>query len=143
MSTSSSSSSNASLSEADAQALYLYGRNTLQDAFGVIWETMLISVYGVFFAVAVYSIFRKGLKSRGSIAMLCVIRTLSAATRRSLGAKRATKLLKSFIRNNKGRQRRALLRQRAICRAHLDNVLPQRPMAGRKGEADEQRVGIG
>ncbi|KAF7369754.1 hypothetical protein MVEN_00307200 [Mycena venus] len=80
MSTGSSSSSFAPLSDVDAQALYLYGRNTLQDAFGVIWETMLISAYGVFFAVAVYSIFRRGLKSRSSIAMLCAIVSLYASS---------------------------------------------------------------
>ncbi|KAJ6566162.1 hypothetical protein B0H19DRAFT_1351516 [Mycena capillaripes] len=80
MPTGSSSSSSAPMSDADAQALYLYGRNTAQDAFGVIWETMLISAYGVFFAVAVYSIFRKGLTSRGSIAMLCAIVSLYASS---------------------------------------------------------------
>ncbi|KAF7369755.1 hypothetical protein MVEN_00307300 [Mycena venus] len=80
MSTGSSSSSFAPLSDADAEALYLYGRNTLQDAFGTIWETILISAYGVFFAVAVYSIFQKGLKSRGSIAMLCAIVSLYASS---------------------------------------------------------------
>ncbi|KAJ7812301.1 hypothetical protein B0H14DRAFT_3150384 [Mycena olivaceomarginata] len=80
MSTGSGSSSFAPLSDADAQALYLYGRNTLQDTFGVIWETALITAYGVFFAVAVYSIFWKGLKSRGSIAMLCAIVSLYASS---------------------------------------------------------------
>ncbi|KAJ7224712.1 hypothetical protein GGX14DRAFT_426551 [Mycena pura] len=80
MSTGSNSSSFAPLSDVDAQTLYLYGRNTLQDALGVIWETMLISAYGVFFAVAVYSIFQKGLKSRGSIAMLCAIVSLYASS---------------------------------------------------------------
>ncbi|KAJ7320742.1 hypothetical protein DFH08DRAFT_890117 [Mycena albidolilacea] len=80
MSTGSGSSSFAPLSDADAQALYLYGRNTLQDAFGVIWETVLITAYGVFFAVAIYSIFWKGLKSRGSIAMLCAIVSLYASS---------------------------------------------------------------
>ncbi|KAJ6545772.1 hypothetical protein B0H19DRAFT_1076031 [Mycena capillaripes] len=49
---------------------------------------------------------------------------MPAATRRS---ERATKLLKSFIRNNKGHQRRALLRRRAAHRARLDNPLPPHP----------------
>ncbi|KAJ7029265.1 hypothetical protein C8F04DRAFT_1103632 [Mycena alexandri] len=80
MSTGSSSSSFSPLSDADAQILHLYGRNTLQDAFGVIWETMLIGAYGVIFGVAVYSIFRKGLKSRGSIALLCAIVSLYASS---------------------------------------------------------------
>jgi hypothetical protein len=64
----------APLSDTDAQALYLYGLDITQDAVGVIWETVFISepselyirtvvyalrfagAYGIFFAVAVYSI---------------------------------------------------------------------------------------
>jgi len=41
---------------------------------------MLISTYGVFFAVAVYSIFRKGFRLRSSIAMFCVIVSLYASS---------------------------------------------------------------
>ncbi|KAF7360001.1 hypothetical protein MVEN_00727400 [Mycena venus] len=80
MSSGSSSSSFGPLSDADAQALYLAGRDTAQDAFGVIWETMLISAYGVFFAVAIYSIFQNGLRSRGSIALLFAIVSLYASS---------------------------------------------------------------
>ncbi|KAJ7896947.1 hypothetical protein B0H13DRAFT_816949 [Mycena leptocephala] len=70
----------APLSDTDAQALYLYGLDITQDAVGVIWETVFISAYGIFFAVAVYSIFRKGFKSRSSIAMLCVVIYLYASS---------------------------------------------------------------
>ncbi|KAJ6542752.1 hypothetical protein B0H19DRAFT_1267969 [Mycena capillaripes] len=73
MSTDSSPPPSAPLSEKDAHTLYLYGRDITQDAIGLIWETVFISAYGVFFVTAVYSIFRRGFKSRGSIAMLCVI----------------------------------------------------------------------
>ncbi|KAJ7613739.1 hypothetical protein DFH06DRAFT_138137 [Mycena polygramma] len=61
------------LSDADAQVLYEYGRDMLQDAVGMIWETIFMSAYGVFFALAVYTIFRKGFRRRSSIAMLCVV----------------------------------------------------------------------
>ncbi|KAJ7161137.1 hypothetical protein C8R46DRAFT_1353761 [Mycena filopes] len=70
----------APLSNSDAQTLYSYGQDTTQDAVGVIWETVFISVYGVFFAVAIYSIFRKGLNSRSSIFMLCVVIYLYATS---------------------------------------------------------------
>jgi hypothetical protein len=43
MATGSSLTSSAPLSSEDAQTLYLYGRNISQDAFEVIWETLLIS----------------------------------------------------------------------------------------------------
>ncbi|KAJ6465699.1 hypothetical protein C8R45DRAFT_1079716 [Mycena sanguinolenta] len=68
------------LSATDAQTLYTYGLTVTEDAVGMIWETMFMSVYGVFFALAVYSIFRKGLKSRGSIIMLCVVVYLYATS---------------------------------------------------------------
>ncbi|KAF7348473.1 hypothetical protein MVEN_01364600 [Mycena venus] len=68
----------APLPDINTQALTLYGHYITQDAVGVIWQTALISTYGVIFAVAVYSIFRKGLKSRSSIIMLCIIISLYA-----------------------------------------------------------------
>jgi len=76
----SSDSVSAPLSDTDAQALYSYGLAITQDAIGLIWETMFMSAYGVFFAVAVYSILRKGFKSRSSIAMLCVVIYLYATS---------------------------------------------------------------
>ncbi|KAJ7868520.1 hypothetical protein B0H14DRAFT_3584332 [Mycena olivaceomarginata] len=56
MSSDSDSTPSAPLSAADAHALYRYGLDITQDAIGVIWETIFISAYGVFFAVAIYSI---------------------------------------------------------------------------------------
>ncbi|KAF8191015.1 hypothetical protein K438DRAFT_2018445 [Mycena galopus ATCC 62051] len=61
------------LSERDARILVDYGRDTQQDLLGVVVESIFCSVYGVLFAVAVYSIFRKGLRSRASIIMLVVV----------------------------------------------------------------------
>ncbi|KAF7358695.1 hypothetical protein MSAN_01208500 [Mycena sanguinolenta] len=61
------------LSKVDASILSKYGRDTLQDVVGFTVETALCSVYGVFFALAVYAILRRGLKSRGSIVMLLVV----------------------------------------------------------------------
>ncbi|KAF8214741.1 hypothetical protein K438DRAFT_1705939 [Mycena galopus ATCC 62051] len=46
----------------------------------MIWETIFMSTYGEFFILALYSIFRKGLKSRSSIAMLCVVIYLYATS---------------------------------------------------------------
>ncbi|KAJ6554372.1 hypothetical protein B0H19DRAFT_1262745 [Mycena capillaripes] len=80
MSSDSNLTPSAPLSDVDAHALYLYGLDITQDAIGVIWETLFISAYGVFFAVAVYSIFRKGFKRRSSIAMLCVVVYLYASS---------------------------------------------------------------
>ncbi|KAF7330961.1 hypothetical protein MVEN_02436000 [Mycena venus] len=57
-----------------------FGRDIMQNAVGLIVESILLSAYGIFFAVAVYSIVRKGLKSRGSIIMLVVVIYLYAAS---------------------------------------------------------------
>ncbi|KAJ7161138.1 hypothetical protein C8R46DRAFT_1285140 [Mycena filopes] len=84
----------APLSDSDAQTLYSYGQDIMQDAVGVIWETVFISVYGVFFAVAIYSIVRRGLKSRTSIVMLCVVLYLYA-TSLTLWALNLTNLFKT------------------------------------------------
>ncbi|KAJ6492825.1 hypothetical protein C8R47DRAFT_1119923 [Mycena vitilis] len=69
-----------SLSDADAQVLYRYGLDITQNAVGIIWETIFMSAYGVFFSVAVYTIFRKGFRRRSSIAMLCVVVYLYASS---------------------------------------------------------------
>ncbi|KAJ7826308.1 hypothetical protein B0H14DRAFT_2817582 [Mycena olivaceomarginata] len=53
----------------------------LQDAVaGTIAQTIFFSAYGIFFAVALYSIFRKGLKSRAAIIMLLVVVYLYVAS---------------------------------------------------------------
>ncbi|KAJ6529022.1 hypothetical protein DFH09DRAFT_1185427 [Mycena vulgaris] len=80
MSSGSDANGSLPLSDTDAQVLYLYGQATTQDAVGLIWETIFLSAYGVFFAVAVYSICRRGLKSHSSIAMLCVVVYLYATS---------------------------------------------------------------
>ncbi|KAJ7447320.1 hypothetical protein B0H11DRAFT_2199204 [Mycena galericulata] len=100
LNTMSDTTPSAPLSNADAQALYHFGLDITQDAIGVIWETIFLSessrsllesfysllsydscfsqgAYGIFFAVAVYTIFRKGLKSRSSVVMLFVVIYLS------------------------------------------------------------------
>ncbi|KAJ6462444.1 hypothetical protein C8R45DRAFT_1178002 [Mycena sanguinolenta] len=63
----------ARLSEREALILKDYGRDTIQDILGVIMESILCSAYGIVFAVGVYSIVRKGLRSRGSIVMLIIV----------------------------------------------------------------------
>ncbi|KAJ7880841.1 hypothetical protein B0H13DRAFT_2345450 [Mycena leptocephala] len=78
----------APLSDADALTLVCYGRDTMRDAVGVIAESVLCSAYGIFFAFAIYSILqvpeivvpRKGLRSRGSRVMLCVVVYLYASS---------------------------------------------------------------
>ncbi|KAJ7726822.1 hypothetical protein DFH07DRAFT_234745 [Mycena maculata] len=86
--------SSAPPSEGDAQALYLFGLDITQNTVGVIWETMFFSAYGIFFAVAVYTIFRKGLKSRASVVMLCVVIYLYASSA-TLWALNVTDLFKN------------------------------------------------
>ncbi|KAJ7196702.1 hypothetical protein GGX14DRAFT_672365 [Mycena pura] len=76
----SSSSSSSPLSDLDAHTLYDYGLDVTQDAIGIIIETIFMSVYGVFFALALYSICRKVVKSLGSFVMLCVVVYLYAAS---------------------------------------------------------------
>jgi len=47
---------------------------------GTIAQTIFFSAYGIFFAVALYSIFRKGLRSRAAIIMLLVVVYLYVAS---------------------------------------------------------------
>ncbi|KAJ7736024.1 hypothetical protein DFH07DRAFT_1064942 [Mycena maculata] len=47
---------------------------------GTIAQTIFFSAYGIFFALALYSIFRKGLKSRAAIIMLLVVVYLYVAS---------------------------------------------------------------
>ncbi|KAJ7367616.1 hypothetical protein DFH08DRAFT_795764 [Mycena albidolilacea] len=69
------------LLELDAQIFKKYGRTMMQDTLGVIIESIYCSAYGIFFAVAVYSILpltnsswsRKGLKSHLAIIILIVV----------------------------------------------------------------------
>ncbi|KAJ7752905.1 hypothetical protein B0H16DRAFT_1459627 [Mycena metata] len=66
-------SSNSTLSDDDVQLLYILGRQITQDAVGFLWETCFMSAYGVFFWIAIWTIWRKGLKSPSSIAMLFIV----------------------------------------------------------------------
>ncbi|KAF8145645.1 hypothetical protein K438DRAFT_1871590 [Mycena galopus ATCC 62051] len=68
------------LLESDAGILKQYGTFILQDVVGNIAATVFFSAYGIFFALAVYSIFRKGLRSRSSIIMLFVVVYLYASS---------------------------------------------------------------
>ncbi|KAJ7613740.1 hypothetical protein DFH06DRAFT_1484564 [Mycena polygramma] len=68
------------LSDANGQILYDFGIDITQAAVGVICETMFMGAYGVIFAVAVYTSFRKGFRRRSSIAMLCVVVYLYASS---------------------------------------------------------------
>ncbi|KAJ6460322.1 hypothetical protein C8R45DRAFT_1180534, partial [Mycena sanguinolenta] len=62
----------AALSEIDT-LLSRYGRDITEDVVLAITESVFCSAYGIFFAFAVYSIFRKGVRSRASIIMLVVV----------------------------------------------------------------------
>ncbi|KAJ7044352.1 hypothetical protein C8F04DRAFT_1250295 [Mycena alexandri] len=66
----SSGSDSIPLSDADALLLKRFGRDIIQDTVGIVTEAIACSAYGIFFALALYSILRKGLKSRGAIVML-------------------------------------------------------------------------
>ncbi|KAJ7753479.1 hypothetical protein B0H16DRAFT_1723100 [Mycena metata] len=66
----SSASDSIPLSGANALVLKRFGRDMLQDTVGIVTEAIVCSAYGIFFALALYSILRKGLKSRGAIVML-------------------------------------------------------------------------
>ncbi|KAF7346630.1 hypothetical protein MSAN_01800500 [Mycena sanguinolenta] len=57
-----------------------FGFDILHDVVFTIAESIFCSAYGIFFGVALYSIFRKGLKSRAAIVMLCVVVYLYAAS---------------------------------------------------------------
>ncbi|KAJ6483261.1 hypothetical protein C8R45DRAFT_1215129, partial [Mycena sanguinolenta] len=72
--------SNSSLSEADVSALKAYGRDTITNVTGIAVESVFCGVYGVFFAVAMYSICRQGLRSRRAIIMSLVVVYLFAAS---------------------------------------------------------------
>ncbi|KAJ6460330.1 hypothetical protein C8R45DRAFT_1180546 [Mycena sanguinolenta] len=67
------------LSEVDA-LLFRFGSDIMDDVVFTIVECIFCSAYSIFFAIAVYSIFRKGLKSRASIVMLCVVVYLYASS---------------------------------------------------------------
>ncbi|KAF7363722.1 hypothetical protein MSAN_01030000 [Mycena sanguinolenta] len=61
------------LSEIDASFLYRYGRDLTEDVVGLVTETTLVTIYGVLFALAMYSFHRRGFKSRVSFVMLFLV----------------------------------------------------------------------
>ncbi|KAJ7304519.1 hypothetical protein DFH08DRAFT_945155 [Mycena albidolilacea] len=65
---------------ADNELLFIFGRTVTQDAVGLLWETLFVSAYGVFFWLAVWSIARKRLKTPGSVAMLLIVVYLYASS---------------------------------------------------------------
>ncbi|KAF7348470.1 hypothetical protein MVEN_01364200 [Mycena venus] len=73
------SSSAAPLSDTDAAFLYRYGNDVAEDSADVITETGLVALYSVIFAFAMYSFYRKGIKTRAASIMLCVVISLYAA----------------------------------------------------------------
>ncbi|KAF7358683.1 hypothetical protein MSAN_01207300 [Mycena sanguinolenta] len=64
----------------DALILRDYGRDTIEDAVGFTFETVLCSTYSILFALVVYSIFRRGVRSRNTIIMLLVVVYLYGAS---------------------------------------------------------------
>ncbi|KAK7024785.1 hypothetical protein R3P38DRAFT_2951191 [Favolaschia claudopus] len=64
--------SSPSLSDDDVELLYKMGRTITQDVVGIIWETVFLSAYGVFFGVALWTIFRNP-KSRFSLSHLLLL----------------------------------------------------------------------
>ncbi|KAJ7111407.1 hypothetical protein C8R44DRAFT_883206 [Mycena epipterygia] len=68
------------LSDGDNQLLFIIGHSLTQDAVGLIWETLWLSAYSVFFCLAIWSIFCKGLKSTSAITMLLIVVYLYATS---------------------------------------------------------------
>ncbi|KAJ7055184.1 hypothetical protein C8F01DRAFT_1373768 [Mycena amicta] len=68
------------VSDADALALYDYGLYVMGKAVGPLVETAFITLYTVIFAFAIYSVFRRGIISRSSLVMLCVVIYLYATS---------------------------------------------------------------
>ncbi|KAF7358682.1 hypothetical protein MSAN_01207200 [Mycena sanguinolenta] len=67
-------------SKLDALILRDYGRDAIEDVVGFTFETILFSTYGILFALVVYSIFRRGVRSRSTIIMLLVVVYLYGAS---------------------------------------------------------------
>ncbi|KAJ6469899.1 hypothetical protein C8R45DRAFT_1105006 [Mycena sanguinolenta] len=68
------------LSAADALLLNRYGHDTIRDVVGITSESVFCSAYGIFFALAMYSICRNGFRSRRAIIMSLVVVYLYAAS---------------------------------------------------------------
>ncbi|KAJ7471598.1 hypothetical protein B0H11DRAFT_2282996 [Mycena galericulata] len=62
------------------EELVIVGFYIQQSVVGMLTQTIFFSAYGIFFTVALYSIFRKGLRSRAAIIMLLVVVYLYVAS---------------------------------------------------------------
>ncbi|KAJ7104670.1 hypothetical protein C8R44DRAFT_987874 [Mycena epipterygia] len=74
------SNSSGLLSEADALLLESYGSLTIQEVLGILFEGVFFGAYGIFFALAVYSIRQRGVRSRMAIIMSLVVGYLFATS---------------------------------------------------------------
>ncbi|KAJ7042297.1 hypothetical protein C8F04DRAFT_1077336 [Mycena alexandri] len=75
-----SSNSSTPLSEADALLLKSYATLTIQEVLGILFEGVFFGAYCIFFALAVYSIRQRGIKSRKAIVMSVVVGYLFATS---------------------------------------------------------------
>ncbi|KAJ7307033.1 hypothetical protein DFH08DRAFT_901063 [Mycena albidolilacea] len=74
------SNSSGLLSEADALLLKSYASLTIQEVLGILFEGVFFGAYSIFFALAVYSIRKGGVRSRKAIIMSAVVGYLYAAS---------------------------------------------------------------
>ncbi|KAJ6460325.1 hypothetical protein C8R45DRAFT_941880 [Mycena sanguinolenta] len=58
---------------AELSELPNFGYDIMHDVVAAISSTIFCSAYGIIFGLALYSIFRKGLRSRVAIIMLCMV----------------------------------------------------------------------
>ncbi|KAJ6530141.1 hypothetical protein B0H19DRAFT_1192195 [Mycena capillaripes] len=74
------SNSSGLLSEADALLLKNYGSLTIQEVWGILFEGVFFGAYSILFALVVYSIRQRGVRSRRAIIMSVVVGYLYAAS---------------------------------------------------------------
>ncbi|KAF7373808.1 hypothetical protein MSAN_00592500 [Mycena sanguinolenta] len=74
------STSSPGLSDADALLLKGYGQITISDVLGILFEGVFCGAYGIFFALAVYSIRQRGFRTRRAMIMALVVVYLYAAS---------------------------------------------------------------
>ncbi|KAJ7718250.1 hypothetical protein B0H16DRAFT_1609513, partial [Mycena metata] len=74
------SNSSRLLSEADALLLKDYATLTMQEVLGILFEGVFFGAYSIFFALAVYSIRQRGVRSRRAVVMCIVVVYLYATS---------------------------------------------------------------
>ncbi|KAF8184559.1 hypothetical protein K438DRAFT_1937244 [Mycena galopus ATCC 62051] len=74
------SNSSGPLSEDDALLLKSYATLTIQEVLGILFEGVFFGAYVIFFALAVYSIAQRGVRSRRAIIMSVVVGYLYATS---------------------------------------------------------------